>query len=111
MRTLLKQFSLIILTAVIISCNKDNNNSTTCDPNASTIRQILNKKASIKLMGTQFYIIEEGMIDTKLNPCNLAPEFKIDNLLVTISGNVKSTTYIGVGPCCTENFVITAIIK
>lgn len=90
---------------------KDKNSGTNCFPDTSIVRQIVNKNASIKLLNTQFFIVEDGTIDTKLNPCNLPREFQVDNLLVLISGDVKSTFYSGVGPCCTENFEITSILK
>ena len=96
----------------LYSCKKDNNKIDDCFPNSTTSRQILNKPATIKQQpGGLFYIVEQGTIDTKLNPCNLTPEFQVDNLLVIISGDVKATVQGGPGPCCTENFVITKIAR
>ena len=61
--------------------------------------------------GDTFYIIEEGTIDTRLNPCILDKEFQQNNLKVKISGEVKLTIQGGPSPCCLENFVITKISK
>jgi len=104
---------LIVLISVtsIFSCKKDNNSSADCFPNTSTVRQITNGQATIKEVSGKFYIIENNSIDTKLNPCPLAKEFQVDNLQVTISGDVKSTTQGGTGPCCTENFIVTQISR
>ena len=94
------------------SCKKDETKTNDCFPNSTTYRQIIDKPATIKLQpGGLFYIVEQGTIDTKLNPCNLSSDFQVDNLQVTISGDVKTTIQGGPGPCCTENFVITKIIR
>jgi len=45
----------------------------------------------VTLVGSQFYIVEESTIDNRLNPGNLVQKFRVDNLLVTISGEVKAT--------------------
>ena len=106
-------FIAFVLVTTIISCKKDNNTNTDtdCFPNTTTVRQITNAQATVKAAAGKFYIIEQGSIDTKLNPCNLAQEFQIDNLQVTISGDVKTTSYAVGEPCCTDNFVITKITK
>lgn len=102
----------VIGSLLISSCKKDKAQTNDCFPNATTSRQIINKPATIKQQSAGvFYIVEQGTIDTKLNPCNLTPEFQIDNLLVTISGDVKATVQGGPGPCCTDNFVITKITR
>ncbi len=75
-----------------------------CFPNASTVRLIEVKPAIVKEVAGRFYLVEQGAIDKKLNPCNLTADFQVDNLPVTISGVVKAT--ISSGPCCTEDFVI-----
>lgn len=105
---LLLFFSLLL----VGSCKKDKNPGG-CFPDAPTVRQITNKKAVIKLTATvhPVYIIEEGAIDTKLIPCNLAAEFYRNDLEVVISGEVKSTVQGGPGPCCVENFIITKITR
>jgi hypothetical protein len=102
--------SLFIIT-IAPSCKKDKNSNSDCFPNSSTVRQINNAQATVKKAGEKFYIVEQGSIDTKLNPCTLPQEFQIDNLQVTISGDVKSTIQSGPGPCCTENFVIAKISR
>jgi hypothetical protein len=87
--------------------NKNNN----CFPDSATVREIKNKPAAIRLTGDQYYIIEQGTIDTKLKPCNLTEDFKVNNLQVTVSGDVKETSRVGQSPCCIDNFVITEITK
>lgn len=101
------------LTSILFhSCKKDDTKTTDCFPNADTYRQIVDKPATVRQQASgTFYIIEQGTIDTKLNPCNLPTEFQVDNLQVTISGDVKATTQGGPGPCCIENFVITKITR
>ena len=102
---------LIGLIVLIQSCKKSNDSTIECFPEAATIRQITTKQATIKLTNGQFYIIENGTVDTKLNPCNLAKDFQVNDLPVTISGDVKATTQSGQVACCTENFVISAITR
>lgn len=114
MKTLMQHFRLFIIlleSTIIFSCKKDNSSSTDCFPNTSTVRQITNGQATIKEVGSKFYMVEQGSIDTKLNPCSLPTEFQVDNLQVQISGDVKSTLQGGPEPCCTENFVITKISR
>ena len=103
--------SLTFFVTLILACNKDNTPTDDCFPNSSTVRQITNQQAIIKLAGGRFYIVEQGAIDTKLNPCNLTKEFQVDNLQVTVSGDVKATAQGGNEPCCTENFVIAKISR
>lgn len=103
---------ILIVGIAFISCEKDSRKTNDCFPNSTTARQIVNKLATVRQQpGGLFYIIEQGSIDTKLNPCNLANEFQVDNLQVTISGDVKATLQGGPGPCCTDDFVITKITR
>lgn len=106
----LTAFSIIIIIAG--SCRKDKK-TTECFPDSTTIRQITNKSAVVKLTATVklVYIIEQGSIDTKLIPCNFPMEFYQNNLQVIISGEVKSKPQGATEPCCTENLVITKITK
>ena len=102
---------LLGLTILFHSCKKNDKSKTGCFLNDTTARQIINKQASIKLANGQFYIVEQGTIDTKLILCNLTQEFQVDNLQVTISGDIKATVQGGPAPCCSENFVITKIVR
>lgn len=110
MRRFLHLIHFLTLIILFNSCKKEKAN-TECFPNATTVRQISNKQAVIKLTGTvnDVWIIEEGSIDTKLIPCNFPMEFYQDGLKVIISGDVKSTPQAG--PCCSENFFITKITR
>ena len=101
---------LLVATTLFSSCEKKEVEKTDCFHIEATTRQIVNKQATIKLANNQFYIVENGAIDTKLIPCNLPQEFQINNLMVTISGDVKATLQNG-GLCCSENFVISNTVK
>jgi hypothetical protein len=102
---------IFLLVTALSSCKKDNNSTTDCFPNTSMVRQITNGQATVKASGGKFLIVEQGSIDTKLNPCSLPQEFQVDNLQVIISGDVKLTLHGGPEPCCTDNFVITKISR
>jgi len=112
MRYFLNLMTFLILIIIFNSCKKEKE-TTECFPNVTTVRQISNKQAVIKLTATvnPVWIIEQGSIDTKLIPCNFPMEFYQDGLQVIISGEVKSMPQSGPGPCCTENFVITKISR
>jgi hypothetical protein len=99
----------ILCLLTFLSCKKDKEKTNNCFSDASATRTILNKQATIQLLNNEFYIIEKGTIDTKLLPCSLSDEFKINNLPVTVTGEVKNT--IPTGVCCTENFVVNKIEK
>ncbi|ANE51676.1 hypothetical protein SY85_15375 [Flavisolibacter tropicus] len=102
---------ITILLTFASSCKKDNHTSPDCLPDTPTYRQVNNRSATIISASGEFYILEQGTIDTKLKPCNLPNEFQVNNLQVTISGNVKQTTQGNSQPCCIENFVITRITR
>lgn len=76
-------------------------------PDEKTVRQVKDKSAIIQKTGTQFYIVEQNTIATKLKPCNLPTEFRVDHLAVIVSGDVKSTIQNAIEPCRTNNFMIT----
>src|SRR5262245_61631046 len=103
-------FALLCITALFSACKKDNSTENTCFNNMPTVRTVTNAQATIKQSGSNYYIVEQGSIDTKLNPCSLAAEFKVHDLQVIVSGNVL-VTYRTIEPCCTDNFIITAITK
>lgn len=91
---------------------KNNITADDCSPNLSVARNILDKPATVfKQPNGIFYIIEQGTIDSKLIPCNLPSEFKVDQLQVVISGEVKTTGQLASAPCCTNNFYILKITK
>lgn len=114
---------VLILSALLIifsnfSCKKEDKKeyfpNKDCNTDGQTIRQIINKKATVKLTATYFeavYLVEENAIDTRLIPCNFPMEFYQDGLVVIISGDVKVTKQRDGVPCCAENFVITKIRK
>lgn len=112
MRQRLFIVSLFGLTITVNACKKSDA-ETGCLPTTTTIRQIINKQATIKLtaMINSVYLVEDGTVDTKLIPCNLPQEFYENDLRVTISGEVKASPQVGPGPCCSENFVITSIMR
>jgi|GEM_PF-2011081 len=94
------------------SCKKDNTKPTDCFSKADSYRQIVDKPATVRQQpGGTFFIVEQGTVNTRLNPCNLPTDFQVDNLQVTISGDVKATMQGGPGPCCTEILVITKITR
>jgi hypothetical protein len=99
----------ILLTITFFSCKKDKETTSNCFSDIATTRKILNKEATVELFNNEFYIIEKGTIDTRLLPCSLGEEFKLNNLQVRITGEVKNT--IPTGVCCTENFIINKIIR
>ena len=106
--------SSVILISVLLacaSCNKDKSQKAGCDTNAPTERTLTNKAATVKEMAGKFYIIEQNTIDTRLLPCNLDASFAVDNLQVTVSGEVKQTNSIAGEPCCTNNFIISNITR
>ncbi len=111
MRHSMTLIAFVLPMTMISSCKKDNNTNTECFPNSSTVRQITNAKATVRAVGGKFYLVEQGTIDTKLNPCTLTQEFQVDSLQVTISGDVKLTQYNGLEPCCTDNFLISKISR
>lgn len=112
MRRLENLLAFFMLATIVISCKKEKKVDE-CFPNAATVRTIDNKQAVVKVTGTinPVYLIEQGAIDTRLIPCNLPLEFYQNDLLVTITGDVKSTLQVGPGPCCSENFVIKTISR
>ena len=91
MRHSLTLIAFLLVMTIISSCKKDNNTNSDCFPNSSNVRQITNAQATIKAAGGKFYIVEQGSIDTKLNPCKLSQEFQENNLQVLVSGDVKLT--------------------
>ena len=102
----------IVAITLLFSCKKESDKKDDCFPDLPTLRYITNKPAIIKhLTGDTYYIAEQGTIDNLLIPCNLPEEFKINDLQVTISGEVKATSQAGPGPCCREHFIITKISK
>ena len=103
--------ALFIVTIICSACNKDNKPEACAD--GPTVRQLINKRAVIKLTATvhPVYLIEEGAIDTKLVPCNFPTELYQDNLPVIISGEVKATPQPAGLPCCFESLVITKITR
>ena len=94
MRLRLAILSIILFSFLSYSCKKAGNTKQGCDPNATTTRQIVNKRATVKLTATAVYpvyLVEEGSIDTKLIPCNFPNAFYQNDLPVIISGDVKET--------------------
>ena len=110
MRNWLFLVGVFALVIIFTACRK-NNSGINCFPNDPTVRQIVNKRAIIKITGTinDVYLVEEGAIDSKLIPCNLPAAFYENDLWVMISGEVKATAQHPLWPCCSDNFVITKI--
>ena len=108
MRTLC--FLSLIAVCFSTSCTRNTDPSGQCDTNAPTSRKIFNHPATVQSLNGQFYIIEEGTIDTRLLPCFLSATYQVDNLKVIVSGEVKDPVNDG-GPCCTENFQVTKISR
>ncbi|RDC62166.1 hypothetical protein [Adhaeribacter pallidiroseus] len=111
-RNKLQLFGFALFLLLVSSCDKEKEEEVpgkNCLAEIETVREIKNKPAIVTNAGSQYYLVEEGTIDTKLKPCYLSQEFLVDNLLVTISGEVKKTNQEGI--CCTDNFKVTQIFK
>lgn len=111
MNTLFRLVVIFSILPLLFSCKKESTPEQSCLSDAVLSRVIVNKAATVKLTSGQFYIIEQGTIDTKLIPCNLSQEFQVADLQVIISGDVKAIPQPAMGPCCTENLVITKITR
>lgn len=111
MRRIFPIITFAVSATLFVSCKKQDNKDE-CFPGVATVRQITDKSAVIKVTATAngVYLVEQGAIDTKLIPCNLARDFMQNDLQVIVSGDVKTTPQ-GSGPCCSENFVITKITR
>ena len=110
MKQIMSMLPVVIGLLLTCSCKKEKTAAEGCFADAITVRVIADKPAIIKQPAAGvFYIVEQGAIDTKLNPCNLPAEFKVSDLAVIISGQVKATVQGGPGPCCTEDFIISNI--
>jgi hypothetical protein len=106
----LPSICMIAVALVFTNCKKETGTLITdCFPNDATARQIINRSAVVTVIGGQAYLVEQGAIDTRLKPCNLPDSLAIQNLAVIVSGAVKATVQQPGTPCCTDNFVITAI--
>lgn len=107
-------FILFLLLPLLNACEKANKAAPVdCLAGATTIRQIVNKQAIIKITspGASPYLVETGSIDAKLIPCNLPAEFSQNDLLVIISGEVKQRVQSPMEPCCSEDLFITNISR
>lgn len=104
-------FFCFLLMASLSACKKDSSSNNGCSPGTATARYITNSQATIKATGGQFFIVEKDAIDTRLAPCSLAANFQVNDLPVTISGEVKVASHGGDMPCCTNNFVISKISR
>lgn len=107
------RMALLVLLSLSLSCKKEKE-AAPCFANEPTTRQLVNRKATVKLTATitePVYLVEEGTFDTRLLPCNLPMEFYQHNLTVTVSGEVKAAPQTAQVPCCAANFVVTAITR
>lgn len=104
---------VLLMATCIAGCKKGKEAADDCNAAATTIRQIINKTAIIKITapGAVPYLVETGSIDGKLIACNLPGSFYQNDLLVTVSGDVKQTTRPVQEPCCSQNFFITRITR
>ncbi|MFT3823129.1 MAG: hypothetical protein QM731_04380 [Chitinophagaceae bacterium] len=80
-----------------------------CDElvNVTTVRSISMKLATIQKTGDEYYVIEENTIDTRLRPCYLPEELRVDKLQVVVTGEVKKTNHSAV--CCTDELLVIKI--
>ncbi len=108
MRYILVFISLILI--ISTSCKKDNKLDRACFTDTANAGRLIDKQATIKLSGTTFYMYEQGTIDTRLIPCNLPQDFKVNDLQVKISGYTKQSKEGG-AICCTEILFITKITR
>jgi len=105
MRLLFSILTFTVSATFFVSCKKEDKKKE-CFPGVTTVRQIADKSAVVKVTATVnvVYLVEQGAIDTKLIPCNLPKDYMQNDLQVIVSGDVKATQQ-GFSPCCSENFV------
>lgn len=101
---LLPPFILLIFA---LSCKKEKTLQSDCYKDMRTVRVIENQNAIVKKAGNEFFLVENGAIDTRLKACSLPQQFQVNDLPVTITGNVKETQREGI--CCTDNFELREI--
>ena len=108
MKILLLNFIVVIISLVFFSsCKKDRGAS--CFSSAATVQQLTNDSATVIFSEGQYYLVQRHTIDSRLKPCSLPAEFRVDHLSVVISGEIKKTNYSGQTICCTEDFVLREI--
>lgn len=94
------------------ACKKSSNTNTEVDchllADQVTIRSLIMQPATIKQEGDLFFIAEDGTIDQKLRPCNLTQDFKVHNLKVVVTGEVKKPSLFS-SYCCVYDLLIHKI--
>lgn len=90
-----------------VSCKKESTLDQSCSNGDTVVREIVEAVATVHDAGGSFQIIEENTYDTRLLPCNLPEEFKVDQLQVVITGKTLATFQTGI--CCVERLVLQKI--
>ncbi|WP_336517962.1 hypothetical protein [Pollutibacter soli] len=91
-----------------VSCRKESGLDQSCGDGEPVFREINGAVAMIHAVdGGSFQIIEENTYDTRLLPCNLPEEFKMNKLKVIITGKTLATAQTGI--CCVEKLVLKDI--
>lgn len=97
--------------ALLAGCGKSESDSGYCGfANDPTIGSVHNRAATISKTSDFFYIRLTGS-DTTLGPCNLPDEYKVPDLPITVTGDLKPTNHVAYLGSNHFNFVITAVSK
>lgn len=104
-----KVLVLLVITILLIavSCKKESGLDQSCGNGDTVEREIVEAVATVHDTGGSFQIIEENTYDTRLLPCNLPDEFKMNKLKVIITGKTFAVAQTGI--CCVEKLALQKI--
>lgn len=110
-----RKFAILLqvcVAAALLSCSQEIGTPAigSCDPSAETLRVLNDAVVSVHHSNGQFFLVEQFTYDTKLIPCeDLPTEFRVDGLVLRVTGVVKNRAQPAMEPCCTENIILSKV--
>lgn len=104
--------ALVMSFCLLQACSKNENGLEAGDCSSGPVlRMITNQVATIKINVEGCYIVEDSTYDSKLFPCAISDEYKVDNLRIVVTGEVRNRVANTFYPCCQYNLAISKIDK
>lgn len=98
--TMIRICVMALAIGLLTGCQKDNTSENPDCSSGPVLQSVVDQLAIVKQQGSEYYLFPEGSIDSKYFPCSIPEAFRVNDLPVKITGDIRAKASTGPGPCC-----------
>jgi hypothetical protein len=98
--TMIRLCVTAIAIVLLTGCQKEKYAENPDCSSGAVLQSVVDQPAVVIQLGSDYYLIPEGSIDSRYYPCSIPEAFRVNDLPVKITGDIRAKASAGPRPCC-----------